>query len=788
MKALLVSVLVSSATVSAQYSIGGLVTSARSGDPVVGAQCFIEETYAVDLTNADGEFRIGNLAQGKHTLVVRYFGYEEYRKVIDVYTQMSITVHLSGKPFLGPEVIVSASRADEKTPVTHSELTREQIEEQNLGKDLPFLLDQMPSTVVTSDAGTGVGYTSMRIRGSDITRINVTVNGIPINDAESHGVWWVDLPDIATSTQSIQVQRGVGTSALGAGAFGATVNLQTTTLNRNPYGELSTSYGAYNTWKRSASVGSGLVKNLWSFDARLSRITSDGYVDRATADLTSWYLSGAYHGRKNTITFNAFSGHEVTYQAWNGVPEDSLVANPTFNSNTYENEVDDYTQSHYQLLWSNDLGSGAFLNIAGHYTKGSGFFEQYRMGEDFADYGLTPVVVGTDTISNTDLIRRRWLDNDFNGVIASVQYNPGTKVGATVGAGWNNYDGSHFGEIIWARFADSSEIRDRYYDNTATKTDISGFGKINYQAGTNINLFADVQVRQVDYTFLGLDDSANPAMQNVLHTFINPKAGFTIDVGSSGLLYGSVAIANREPTRDDYVESSPSGRPDPENLTDFELGYKLRLKNVAAGLNAFYMLYKDQLVLSGRVNDVGAYTRTNVAESYRAGAELSFVVRPVEQFTWRGNFTYSLNQIPEFIEFIDNLDSLRQDSIIHTNTDIGFSPSIVAANQFTLEPIEGLAFHLITKFVGEQFLDNTSNSARAIDPYFTADFRINYDFTGWKGIDKLSLVAAVYNLLSQEYSSNGYTFSYISGGQTATENYFYPQAPLHWMLGASIRF
>lgn len=763
----------------AQYTLTGTVTSAETDEPMVGAVVIIEESLIMTLTNGSGEYKVSGLEQGRFRLLVSYTGYETFKQDVDVYTHTVIHVRMEKQVIMQPDVTVSATRAGDRTPVTHSKIDRTQIEASNAGKDLPYFLNQLPSTVVTSDAGTGVGYTSMRIRGSDITRINVTINGIPLNDAESHGVWWVDLPDIASSTDNIQVQRGVGTSTLGAGAFGATVNLQTNSFNRDPYGDVQVTYGSFNTLKTTARLGSGLVKNRWMFDARFSRLHSDGFIDRAFADLRSSFFSAAYYGRRTLITFNLFSGNEITYQAWYGVPEDSLGSNPTFNPVTYENEVDNYTQRHHQLLWSSDLGKGFYLNAAGHYTRGYGYFEQYKNDVPYADYDTSR----TDT---TDVIVRRWLDNDFYGVIFSLRYDPGQKIKAIVGGGWNNYLGRHFGEVIWAQTG-ADTIGQRYYDNDATKSDANAFAKVSYQVAKGVSLFGDLQYRGIAYSFTGLDDSLNEADHTVSHAFVNPKVGLTLNVGSTGMIYASLAIANREPVRDDYVQSRPSEWPRPEKLTDIELGYRLQLKKLAVVVNGFYMAYDDQLVLTGQINDVGAYQRSNADKSYRAGAELEWVADIIKGLSWRGNFSYSVNKIASFTEYIDNYDSLSQTAILHENTDIALAPGITLGSHVAYS-FKGITLNLLTKFVGMQFLDNTSNPDRSISPFLVNDFRLNYEFKGWKGIDKLTLMAGVYNLFDQIYSPSGYTYSYISGGQTLTDNYFYPQAGRHYMIGGGVRF
>ncbi|MEM7299053.1 MAG: TonB-dependent receptor, partial [Bacteroidota bacterium] len=618
----------------------------------------------------------------------------------------------------------------------------------NLGQDLPILLNFTPSLVTTSDAGAGIGYTGLRIRGSDATRINVTINGIPLNDSESHGVFWVNTPDLSSSLNSVQIQRGVGTSSNGAAAFGATVNLQTNGVSPEAFFQTDNSVGSFNTWKSNVTYNTGLINNVYNFEARLSRIASDGFIDRSEADLKSYYLSGGRFGEKTMIKAVLFGGQEITQQAWYGTPEAVLTggdieelinfsgeysspeqldnvrnADRSFNYYLYDNEVDNYRQDHYQLHIGHTLSETINLSGAVHYTKGRGFFEQFREDDDLADYGLADVVVGAETISTSDIIRRRWLDNDFYGFTYSLNYNK-QDWNVTLGGAWNKYDGDHFGEIIWAQFAGNVDIRDQYYSGNGVKKDFNSFLKVNNQITDKLNLFGDVQIRRIDYVTAGLDSDRNSYDVDTDFTFFNPKIGFTYSLSNSTNFYTSYAIGNREPVRSDFIDANPGTEPEHETLRNLEVGVRSSNNALSYEANFYYMNYKNQLVVTGALNDVGAPVRVNVPESFRMGIELAGAYKISDDLTWRANLTLSRNKINEFTETV----SASFGEIEHTDTDISFSPNVIAGSDLSFSPADGLTFQLLNKYVGKQFLDNTSNDNRVIDAYFTKDVRISYDF------------------------------------------------------------
>lgn len=684
-------------------------------------------------------------------------------------------------------VIVSSTRANSKQGMAYSIVTKEDISKQNLGQDIPLLLNQTPSVVVSSDAGNGIGYTGIRVRGSDATRINVTVNGIPINDAESHGVFWVNMPDFASSVNSIQIQRGVGTSTNGAGAFGASLNIQSNVLNAEPYAEVNSSAGSFNTFKNTVMAGSGLLNGKFTVDARLSKISTDGYVDRASSNLKSYFVSGGYYGAKTIIRANIFGGQERTYQSWYGIPQAALDTNRTFNYYNYNNQTDNYQQDHYQLIGSHSINNNWNVNLALHYTRGKGYYEEYRDQDDFANYGLPNFIQGGDTLATTNLVRQRWLNNHFYGLTYSINYNSLNRFSFTLGGGANQYRGAHYGDIIWMQYAGSVPKDYRYYDNDAVKNDINIYGKANYDFGKGINAFIDLQYRHVGYSFLGFNNNLQNVQQDVNLNFFNPKAGLVVDMAKQQQLYASVSVGHREPTRDDFTQSSQLSRPKAERMVDTELGYKKRWKKAQIGANLYYMAYKNQLVLTGRINDVGAYIRSNIDNSYRAGIELEGAVNIGNKVKLAGNVTLSQNKVLNFVEYIDDYDNGGQVANAYKKTDISFSPNVIAAATLSYEPVKNLVFSLVNKYVGKQYLDNTSNNNRVLNAFTTQDIRINYNFT-LPYLKDISLIFAANNVLNAMYEPNGYTFSYIYGGQTTTENYYYPQAGINFMGGVGVKF
>jgi iron complex outermembrane receptor protein len=777
----------------AQHSLNGKVTESKDGEALIGASVWSDKLGIGTVTNDNGEFTLAKLPAGQLELRVSYLGFETFTQVISIPYSGKLEISLTSRDFLTEEFIVSSTRASEHTPTTFLNVGKAEIAKRNLGQDIPILLQYTPSVVSFSDAGAGVGYTGMRIRGTDQTRINGTVNGIPINDAESHGIFFVNMPDFASSVDNVQIQRGVGTSTNGAATFGASLNFQTDTRQDDPYAQVDNSFGSFNTWRHTVKAGTGLLNDRFAVDARLSKITSDGYVDRAFSDLSSWFLSGGYYGEKSVIKLIAFSGKEQTYQSWNGLPESKLKDDRTWNYYTYDNETDNYQQDNYQLIYTGTVGTNWKTNLALHYTYGRGYYEQYRADDDFANYGLPPVTIGGEVIESTDIIRRRWLDNDFFGFVGSVNYvSMSGKLDLILGGGTNRYDGDHFGQIIWARVAGATEIRDRYYDNNAVKDDRNIYAKATYEIKPGLNLFGDLQVRGIDYSFVGVNDDRRIVDGQESYTFFNPKFGFSYEQGNQ-TWYASYAVANREPTRSDFTDNPITEVPRPERLNNIEAGLRARSGRLSYNANFYYMDYKDQLILTGQINDVGAYIRENVASSYRAGVELDGAFQFSKTWTLSGNIALSQNKIKEFTEYIDDysVEEFRQEAFTYSDTDIAFSPNIVGSAIIEFKPTKNLSLNWLSKYVGQQYLDNTANEGRALDAFFTNDLRITYSAQPrfFKGLEVNLLVNNIFN---EMYEPNGYTFSYfVPGGNSrelVTENFYYPQAGTNFLLGLSLKF
>lgn len=686
-------------------------------------------------------------------------------------------------------VEVIAVRAGEKAPFAKTIVTKIEIEKNNLGQDLPFLLNQTPSVVVNSDAGTGVGYTGIRIRGTDASRINVTLNGIPYNDAESQGTFFVDLPDFSSTVNSIQIQRGVGTSSNGAGAFGASINLASNEINKKSFVEFNNSYGSYNTLKNTLQFGSGILGKHFTIDGRLSRISSNGYIDRATSDLKSFYVSTAYVAEKSSLRLNIFSGKEKTYQAWNGVAAYLLDSLRTHNPSgaekpgePYNNETDNYTQTHYQLFYNHKLNDYWKGNIAIFFTKGKGYYEQYKADKKLAEYGLPDYVNGTNTIKRTDLVRRLWLDNNFYGTIFSLQHHK-NKTDVTFGGGWNGYDGKHFGEITWAKEQAAVPANYRWYDVDANKKDFSVYSKWVQQLSVTLQSFIDVQFRNINYTINGF--RANPSlMRKNNYNFLNPKLGITYNK-NNWQLYASYAMAKHEPNRDDF-EAGITLQPKPEWLNDFEAGIETKKTNYSFGANLYYMKYKDQLILTGKINDVGAYTRTNIPHSYRAGVELQGKYIFTSWLNVAANISFSKNKIKNYTEYLDDYDNGGQKTNFYASTDIAFSPNTVGGASVNFTPIKNAEINLVSKYVARQYLDNTTQLSRSLNPYYTQDVRLSYVVEN-KLFKSVTFITQLNNIFSKKYEPNGYSFSYIYGGTVTTENFYFPMAPFNAMVGINVK-
>ncbi|MBA4851966.1 TonB-dependent receptor [Emticicia sp. BO119] len=682
------------------------------------------------------------------------------------------------------EVVVKSTRANEKTGMAFTNVYQRDIKKQNLGQDMPFLLNQLPSVVVSSDAGAGVGYTGIRIRGSDPTRINITLNGVPYNDSESQGTYWVNMPDFASSVQSIQVQRGVGTSTNGAGAFGASLNINTLGYDREAFGETNLSYGSFNTMKANVLASTGLLNNHFVVDARLSKLQSDGYVDRASSDLKSFYVSAGYYNKSNFVRFNVFSGKEITYQSWNGVPENLLKTDRRYNTYTYPNQVDNYQQDHYQLISSFKLTNHWTFNPTLHYTRGKGYYEEFKEAADLAGYNLPDVTIGGDTISSTDLVRRKWLDNHFYGITYSFDYQSHKKLSANIGGAWNRYDGHHFGEVIWTKFAMLPSNDYRWYQSRSIKTDFNIFGKIFYQVTDKFNLFGDIQYRTVGYDRKGIADKLQDITRNTSFEFFNPKLGLNYQLNSQASLYASYAVGNKEPNRTDFIDNVKA--PKAEHLEDLEAGYRWASQTFSFDGNFYYMNYKNQLVLTGQVNSVGEAIRVNVPKSYRAGVELVANWKFATQWRLNANATFSQNKIKNFTETIVNYDGEADKINSFAKTDISFSPNVIAGGQLSYSPVKNLEFAWLSKYVGKQYMDNTSDDNRKLNAFFVNDLRANYTIRP-KIVKEITFSLLANNVFNHLYESNGYTYSYIYDRQVVTENFYYPQAGANFLLAVRVR-
>jgi iron complex outermembrane receptor protein len=684
---------------------------------------------------------------------------------------------------------ITSIRAGARSPFTTTNLTKDDIAKANLGQDLPFVLNQMPSVVVNSDAGNGVGYTGISIRGSDASRINVTLNGIPYNDAESQGTFFVDLPDISSSLNSIQIERGVGTSSNGSGAFGATINLSTNEVNKEKYIELNNTYGSYNTWKNTLKMGTGLLRNHFTLDARLSRISSDGYIDRATSNLKSFFVSGAYINKNSSLRFNILSGKEKTYQAWYGVPENYLDSDRTYNpagtekpGSPYSNETDNYIQTHYQLFYDHKINTHVSFNTAIFLTRGKGYYEEYRADQLYSDYGLPDYINGMDTITSTDLVRRLWLDNYFYGTIFSLQYQK-NKTQLTFGGGLDEYDGKHYDIVTWAQ--QGGFPKNYIYSNVpATKTDINLYGKLLQTFGSGFSGFADVQGRLVHYDIKGFED--NPELIiNKHYTFLNPKVGISFN-RDNYQAYISYSVGAKEPNRDDF-EAGQNEIPKPEILYDLEVGVNKKNASLTYGATFYYMNYHNQLVSTGKINDVGAYTRTNTPQSYRLGIELEASNEFSNWINVSANLCLSKNKIKNFTEYVDDDDNGGQVVNQYYNTDISFSPNIVGAASVNIIPVTKGEISFQSKYVGMEYLDNTSHLNRSIDGYYVQNLKLSYRLTPKKICKAVDLIFQVNNILNKKYESTGYTYPYISGGSEIVENNYFPMAPTNFLAAINIR-
>ncbi len=782
----------------------GMVKS-QNGEPLAGSSVYFENTVHGTVTNSKGEFVFTHLAEGKYILIISYVGYETYKEEIDLKTDLERSYILYPGFVLGEEVIVRAVRAGRNDPFACTNVSSEDLSRQNTGKDMPALLLTAPSVVSTSDAGTGIGYSGFRIRGTDAGRINVTVNGVPLNDSESHGVWWVNMPDFASSVKNLQIQRGVGTSSNGAAAFGASINIQTHSLNDKPYAEISQSFGSFNTRKSTLSAGTGLVNESLAFDARLSKISSDGYIDRASADLSSYYLSAGLFKPHTTIKLITFSGKEKTYQAWDGVPGDMIAINRTYNGNGkyttengeikfYDNETDNYNQHHIQLHFLREFSSNLYMNAVIFYTRGLGYYEQYKENRKLAEYLIPDISIGQETIKRSDLIRRKWLDNHFYGTNFSLIYKD-NKYENILGGGYNYYHGDHYGEVIWARFAGNTEINHRWYENNGIKQDFNVFNKINYNLKDDLSIYADLQIRGISYNIKGPDDDLEDISQKHNYLLWDPKFGLNYEISDRNRVYFSFATAHREPTRTD-LKDAKKGRPAPvpEVLFDYETGYALTKANWALDVNIFYMDYYNQLVMTGEINNTGNPVMRNVKDSYRAGIEMVSSLKPLKNLQWDANITVSRNRIKNIVIYVDNQDYYSgqenqpfQYAFPLTASQISFSPSVVAASSIKYNLSEKILVDLNSKYVSKQYIDMSGSEARKLDPYLVSNLNLNYSLK-IKFLKEFNLSFLIANIFNKKYISNAWVYRYFEDNKEKRSDGFFPQAGIHLLAGLNIKF
>ena len=773
--------LFASTLVNAQsFTLKGKVVDANN-ESLPGATILVKETQQGTSSDFDGVFRI-NLEKGMYTIQVSFIGYKTVSEEISVTQNDEIKFVLVLDSTVLEEVLVAAVRANAAVPVTFSNLSKKEIATRNLGQDIPILLNYMPSVVSSSDAGAGVGYTYMSVRGSNGERINVTVNGIPYNDPESHGTFWVNLSDFASSTENLQLQRGVGTSTNGSGAFGASLNILTDAVSEEAFAEISNSFGSFNTRKHTVKFSTGKINEHIEIAGRLSNIYSDGYVDRAFADLKSYYLQGSYTDENTLIKAVTFGGKEKTYQAWYGLTASELEEDRKQNPYTYDNETDNYEQNHYQLHWNERLNDQWSTNLAVNYTKGAGYFEQSKKGEDAADFNNL-------IVDGSDVIVRRWLDNDFYVVNFNTNYKT-DKLNLISGISYSDYSGDHYGEVIWGSdLAADVNIRDRYYFSDAKKTDFSVFAKATFDITEKLIGYADLQGRFVGYQTQGITSDIAPIDVDANFKFFNPKFGFTYKLNNNSSLYTSFAVANREPNRNDFE----IGVTTPETLNDYELGWRFNSENVQLTVNGYFMDYKNQLVLTGALNDVGAPIRATSGSSYRMGTEIDADIRISDKISIRPNATFSANKNRDF--FITKDGNTTPQSL--GNTDLSFSPDVIIGNIFTYTPLKNVQLSLLTKYVSEQFMSNFSSEVSTndvLESYFTSDLNVVYRLQSNKIFKSVVFTALVTNLFDAEYVNNGYYYTfdddYSNPGTVTTVDGagYYPQATRNFLIGATFRF
>jgi len=750
----------------------------QSNEPLSGASIIVKGLNKGVATDEAGNFKL-RLTGGSHTLQISFIGYQSKEQEINLIADDSILIILSSNEFILDEVLVSAVRANSNIPVTFTNFDKKEIAKRNLGQDIPILLNYLPSVISSSDAGAGVGYTYLNVRGSNSERINVTINGIPYNDAESHGTFWVNLGDFASSTENLQLQRGVGTSTNGSGAFGASLNILTYAMANEAGGESSNSFGSFNTRKHTVKFSTGRINKNFELSGRLSNISSDGYVDRAFADLKSYFLQAAYSDPNRLIKAITFGGNERTYQAWYGLDPQQLSENRRQNPYTYENEVDDYEQNHYQFHWNEIINKHWSTNLGLNYTKGSGFFEQYKTEENASDFNNL-------IIDGSDLVVRRWLDNDFYVANFNANYSK-EDLNIINGISYSHYTGDHYGEVIWGSdLASNTSIRDRYYFSDALKTDLSFFSKATFSISSKLSGYLDFQGRLVSYQTSGLTSDRAPIDVDANFNFFNPKAGFVYRLADASDLYFSFARAHREPNRNDFENGVSTA----ERLDDFELGWRLQNERFKLNANGYYMNYTDQLVLTGAIDDVGAPIRATSGKSYRLGLELDANYRISDIFSVQPNAAFSTNRNQDFNALVfGELKNLG-------DTPLSFSPGVIIGNRFNYTPSEHFQLAFLSKYVGEQYMSNLRSEVSGLDvleAYFTSDLNLVYQIEPKSVFKSITFTALINNIFNAEYVDRGYYYTYDypgANGETITADGagYYPQATTNFLAGVTFKF
>ncbi len=797
-----------------QYNVTGKILSPE-GDEVESAVVFLKDSQFSAISDENGKFILENVPQGNYILVVTYLGFQNIELPINLLQDEALTLRFEGKLYQLDEIEVTSNQLENSDPFTHSDFTKTEMNQRNSGEDITYMMRHKPSMVVTSDAGAGIGYSSIRMRGTDQRGINVTINGVPVNDAESHNVFWVNTPDLINSISKIQIQRGVGPSTHGAGSYGGSISISTNEEHLKPYVEVGGLFGSFNSYRGSVKLGTGLINNKYSIDARYSLAGSDGYIDRASSELSSYYISASKKTSDSYLKFLTFSGKERTYQAWNGVPiskvngdsdeldkhynnnigslykttEDSLNlydSDRRYNAYQYEDQVDDYGQSYYQLHYGKEMTSNLFLRSSLFYTRGKGFFEQFRYGDDLKDYGISDYINGMDTISEANLVRRRWLDNHYFGGLASLDYRVNDDLQLTYGGLFSKYIGDHYGQVISVDLPISIDKSRKYYDNAGEKLDWNMFVQGKYNITQQISVFGDVQWRNISYDVDGIDNDGRSIDIEEDYSFINPKLGINYNLGNHGA-YASLGVANREPNRSDFLDNFTGDLPSHETLFDYELGYKYQRTSTQFETNLYYMDYKDQLILTGDLNDVGSAIRVNTPESYRMGVEVSLTQKLVKNLDWVFNVNLSRNKIKEFDQvYFDYTDGFEKVITTHEDVDIAFSPNAVLFNELRFYITPAFSASLESKYVGKQYLDNTQSDDKSLDAYFVNNVRLRYTLNP-SFANKVDVLLTLNNVFNTLYSNNGYTYSY-KVGDLITETFLFPQADFNASLGATVKF